>query len=204
MCFTHDNDHSYIREFRNTTIITFIVALIVSLFMFFLVDKYKAEESKVNVTVDIVKLVTDIKPNVTCKIQDRIGREGVYFHLNFDIENKGVFAVNIDELTSLSLSLPKTSNMVTDLTRLKEGKDYKVVQDRIGYIMPGSKIVHQIGVIFENDPGRGKVFYELTLKTKTDECISKNLAVDVLGKYFKKDEISKLSKFSYTFKGLLI
>ena len=96
--------------------------------------------------------------------------------------------------------------MVTEDRELVEGKEYEVIQPRIGLLSPKDKRTHTIGVILkgkkEDFPGN-RLFYGLSVKYDTDSEITK-LSKKLLSDYLSEEDISHLTNKSFYVYGLLL
>lgn len=183
-------------------IITPVFMIIVMIITYFAVDRFSLKESKVNVSVDLMKLITDIQPNVSIKLQEEIGSEDNQLHLNFDFYNSGPYPVFVDGSPKLRLFIPMSEKMVTEDKELIEGKDYKVVQAPIKRLSPKQKVLHSVGVVLEKHLSEYRYFYGLSVTLNTDSGIQ-ILSEKLLSDYLSEDEITRLSKGSFYVYGLL-
>ncbi len=184
-------------------IITPISMIVAILLTYFFVDQFAVKESKVNVSIDLMKLISDIQPNVSIKLQKEIGSEENQLILNFDFYNSGPYPVFVDGSPKLSLFIPMSEKMVTEDKELIEGKDYRVVQAPIKRLSPKQNLTHSVGVIIDKNISKSRYFYGLSVTLNTDSGIQK-LSEKLLSDFLSKDDITSLSKGSFYAYGLLL
>lgn len=184
-------------------VITPICMILASLLTYFLVDRFSAEESKVQISLDIMQLIGDIQPNVSIKLQEEIGSQGDQLILKFDYYNSGPYTVFVDDLPKLKLFIPTSENMITEDKELVEGKDYEVVQHGIKRLSPKQKVTHTMGVIVKRQFSVDRFFYGLSVNIDTDSRIIK-LSEQLLSDYLSEEDISRLARGSFYVYGLLL
>ena len=200
----------FFKESIIAIIISSVISCIVVIFSYFLIEKYKANESKINYTVDVIKLLSDIYPSV----EVRIKKNGVDYKNNglaitLNVKNQSVFPVNMSNPEVELFYLDQDVHVGVG-NKLKKGVDYEIIANPyIGKLASGAKIEHSIGLffkrkVFKDEKSIDRIFYNMFFQLETDRSIVK-ITREILKNHFDYKEVEKLSTIkTLVYGGLLI